>query len=233
MAVDVSQKRNAYLKPILILGFLAVMITFYASGILDFLTLESIKENRAELLAYVSANFILSLFMFIGLYIGVVVFSQPVASLMTLIGGFLFGAFIGGVAVVISATIGATLLFLLARTTFGAPLRAKAGQFYQKVATEMEANAFQYMLFIRLAPIMPFFIANILPSLFNIRVRDFIVTTFLGIIPGTFVYAYLGRNLGTIDTLGDLVSTEVLLGLFGLGFLSLIPVILKKLKVKP
>lgn len=219
------------LKKIILLGvFISAIIGVWASGLLDFFTLESIKENRADLTQFVTDNFFVSMIAFIGIYITAVILSLPIASLMTLLGGFLFGTLIGGSLVVISATIGATCLFLLARTTFGEPLRQKAGPFYQKVATEMESNAFQYMLFVRLAPVMPFFIANILPSLFNVRIRDFIITTFFGIIPGTFVYAYLGRNLGTIETLNDLVSPGVIIGLFGLGFLSLIPVILKKLK---
>lgn len=225
MAMDVKYKRFVFLAL-----FAIIIASLWSSGVLDYLSLDTIKNNRDALLAFVDAHAILSIPLFMAIYIGIVVFSLPVASIMTLMGGFLFGSLIGGAVVVISATIGATILFLIAKTALGQSLRDKAGPYYKKIAHEMEENAVQYMLFMRLAPIMPFFIANILPSLFRVKTRDYILTTMIGIIPGTFVYAYLGRNLGTIETLSDLVSRDIIFGLFGLGFLSLIPVIIKKIR---
>lgn len=215
-------------------GPIALIICFitiiYATGILENITLQSVKDNRIALLHYVSENYVLSVVLFALVYIATVSLSLPFASLLTLLGGFLFGVFYGSVLIVLSATIGATIVFCVAKTTLGSTLRDKAGPFYNKVALNMKENAFQYMLFMRFVPVVPFFIANILPALFDIKLRDYFISTFIGIIPGTVVYANLGRELGTIETLSDLISTQTLLAFGFLGVLSLVPTLIKNFK---
>ncbi|MGY8815056.1 MAG: TVP38/TMEM64 family protein, partial [Gammaproteobacteria bacterium] len=132
------------------------------------------------------------------------------------------------ILIVISATIGATILFLAARSAIGNSLREKAGPLYKKIETNMRHNAIGYLLFMRLVPLFPFFMVNIVPALFNIRLISYIVTTFVGIIPGTFVYANVGRELGTIESLTDLASTETLIAFSLLGIFALIPTIYKQ-----
>lgn len=211
---------------------LTVFIGVWASGILDFLSLESIKEHRLELLNLVEENPVISVLFFALAYIMTVALSLPIATVLTLLGGFLFGVVLGAITIVLSATIGATIIFLIAQTAIGSSLREKAGPFYNKVAENMKDNGFQYMLFMRFVPIVPFFIANILPALFDIKLRDFFITTLIGIIPGTIVYANIGRELGTIETLNDLVSAKTLIAFALLGFLSLIPTLIKFFRKK-
>ena len=216
--------------PLIIIVILIIGV--WASGVLDFLSLESIKEHRQELLNYVEENIVLSVFIFALTYIVTVALSLPIATVLTLLGGFLFGVISGAVIIVLSATIGATLIFIIAQTAIGSSLREKAGPFYNKVADNMKENGFQYMLFMRFVPVVPFFIANILPALFDIKLRDFFITTLIGIIPGTIVYANIGQELGTIETLNDLVSPTTLIAFALLGVLSLMPTAIKFLRKK-
>lgn len=216
------------LKKFLPLGLMLIaIIGIWASGVLDILTLESIKAHRLGLLNHVEQNFLLSTVLFSFIYAVSVALSLPIAALLTLLGGFLFGLVVGAGLIVISATIGASVIFLVAKTALGESLRDKAGPFYKKVEKNMQENAFHYMLFMRLVPVVPFFIANILPALFNIKLRDFFITTLVGIIPGTIVYTNIGRELGTIESLNDLVSPEILGAFALLGLFALIPTIIK------
>jgi len=216
--------------PLLLIIIAAAAVWF--SGVFDVLTFDSIKAHRLELLQFVQDNTAASVGAFALLYIATVALSLPIASVLTLLSGFLFGVALGAVIVVLSATIGATIIFGVAKTALGTSLRDRAGPFYNKVANNMRSNGFQYMLFMRFVPVVPFFIANILPALFDIKVRDFAITTLIGIVPGTIVYANIGRELGTLNGLGDLVSPQTLLAFALLGVLSLIPVVIKLFKRK-
>ncbi len=218
-----------FLPLILIVGLIALA---WGSGVMDLVNLETIKAQRGELLSLVEAHPVVSVLAFIGLYISAVALSLPIATVLTLLGGFLFGRWIGTFAIVIGATGGATLLFLIARSALGDTLREKAGGLYNKVASNMEDNAVGYMLFMRLVPLFPFFLVNIVPALFNVRLMPYVLTTLVGIIPGTFVYANVGRELGTIESLGDLVSPSTLMAFTLLGFFALIPTLYKQMKEK-
>jgi len=221
------------IKKLLPLGIFAVLVAgIYISGVLDYVSLEAIKEQRVYLAELVEQNPIASGAAFMGLYIATVALSLPIASLLTLLGGFLFGLVAGTLMIVISATIGASIIFMIAKSAVGESLREKAGPFYNKVADNMNDNAIQYMLFTRLVPVVPFFVANILPALFNIKLRDFALTTFFGIIPGTAVYTNIGQSLTTINSLGDLVSPQILGAFTLLGVFALIPTFIKLIKSK-
>lgn len=212
-------------SPVAIL--IVAIIAIWASGLLDFLTLETIKNQRYELLDIVDNYPILSVLIFGIIYIFAVALSLPIASLLTLLGGFLFGVMLGTFIIVVSATLGASIIFLITKTSIGENLRKKAGPFYAKVANNMENNAFQYMFFTRLVPVMPFFIANILPALFDIKLRNFATATFIGIIPGTIVYTNIGRELGELESLNDLISPDIIIAFSLLGLFSLIPTFFK------
>lgn len=202
----------------------------WASGLADMINLDMIKAHRQDLLDMVDAHPVLSLGGFIVLYTAAVALSLPFATLMTLLGGFLFGRWLGTAAVVIGATAGAAVLFLVARSALGTSLRDRAGPLYQKVAANMQDNAIGYMLFMRLVPLFPFFLVNIVPALFNVRLAPYVITTFFGIIPGTFVYVNFGRELASIETLHDLASPQMLLAFTLLGLFALIPVVYTKIK---
>ncbi|BDA82717.1 hypothetical protein Sa4125_02590 [Aureimonas sp. SA4125] len=202
----------------------AVTLTAFFSGVVDFLGIDAVKARRAELLAMVEARPLLSAAAFMAAYALIVALSLPAASVMTLLGGFLFGTLLGGTLTVVAATIGATGIFLVARSSFGGALREKAGPLAKRVSANIHGNAFEYLLVLRVVPVFPFFLINILPALFGVSLRTFIPATFLGIIPGTFIYAHLGRELGTISSLDDLLSAEILVAFGLLGVIALLPV---------
>lgn len=219
------------LKKLWPLGLILVLIGLaWASGVMDVVGLDGLKARRAELLSFVAVYPALSVGAFIGIYAGAVALSLPVATGLTLLGGFLFGVWVGAAAIVVGATLGASILFLIARSVLGEQLRQKAGPLYGRVAKNMEENAVGYMLFMRLVPLFPFFLVNIVPALFQIRFAPYVVTTFFGIIPSTLIYANVGRELGTIEDLHDLVSPRTLVALSLLGGVALIPLAYKTIK---
>ena len=219
------------LKRVLPLVIIFVLLGLaWLLGITDYINLETIKSHRGVLLDLVQNQRILSIAGFISVYILAVALSLPIATLLTLLGGFLFGRWAGTLMIVFAATCGATLLFLAARSAIGTTLHEKAGPLYSKVESNMHQNAVGYMLFMRLVPLFPFFLVNIVPAMFNVRLVPYVVTTFVGIIPGTFVYANVGSELGTIDTLGDLASPQILIAFSLLGVFALLPTLYKQFK---
>lgn len=213
---------------ILVLAMAGVFFT----GLQNKLSLEYLQENKEFLLDYSKNNPFLSALIFCLAYIVFVALSLPAATLLTLSGGFLFGKVLGTLYVVVSATIGATIIFQIAKTSLGEALRNKAGGLYKKVEKNMEDNVTGYMFFMRLVPVFPFFLVNIVPALFNVKARTYILTTFFGILPGSFVYVNLGKQLATINSLNDLVSTQTLLAFSLLGVFALIPTLYKQFSKK-
>lgn len=200
----------------------------WGTGLVNLVNLEAIKGQSQTLQNLVATHPILSLAGYVTLYATATALSLPIATLLTLVGGFLFGRWLGTAAVVVGATSGATVLFLIARSSAGRDLRERAGPLYQKIAAKLEHNQIGYMLFMRLVPLFPFFLVNIVPALFNARVLPYVLTTFFGIIPITFVYVNFGQQLGTIESLADLASPQMLLAFTLLGFAALIPLLYKR-----
>jgi len=158
---------------------------------------------------------------------------------MTISGGFLFGTVVGGSLVVAGATVGSTAVFLIAKTALGDPLRARAGPSLKKMEAGFQENALSYMLFLRLIPAFPFFIVNLVPAFLGEGFGPYVVGTFIGIIPGSLVYASLGDGFSAIVekggdiNLGIIFEPRFLLPIFGLAVLALIPIVYKKLKNRP
>ena len=212
----------------------------YALGLHQYLSLDYLTTAREGLQAAVAANPVLSAAAFVGLYATATAFAFPAASILTVFAGFLFGWAPGGALTAVAATLGATALFLAARTALGDTLRARAGPKVRKLADGFKENAFSYLLALRLAPIFPFFVINIAPALFGVRLRDYVAATFLGILPGTFAYAYLGQGLdsvlaaaarsGTSVSVGDLVTPQITIAFLALGAVALLPALLRRLR---
>lgn len=212
----------------------------YVFGLQDYLSLGYLAEQRQALRAYVDTNVIWSALLFIGVYILAVAFSFPAASILTIFGGFLFGWLLGGSLVAVGATIGASILFLATRSAFGSFLRQRVDGVVKKLADGFRENAFGYLFVIRLAPIFPFFVVNIAAALFDISLGRFVVATFLGILPGTFAYAYLGQGVDSVlvaaqaagreAQTSDLVTREITLAFFALALVALIPTIVKQVR---
>jgi uncharacterized membrane protein YdjX (TVP38/TMEM64 family) len=219
---------------------LAGLALSYALGLQDYLSLTYLGESRATLKAFAAEHYLWSAGLFMAIYVAAVAFSLPAATILTVFGGFLFGWRAGGFMVVIAATLGACILFLAARSAFGGFLRDKVGGRAAALAEGFKREAFSYLLVLRLAPVFPFFFVNIAPALFDVNLRTFAAATFLGIIPGTFAYAFLGQGVdsvldsahraGTQATLGDLVTPQITLAFAALACVAAIPLIVKKLR---
>ena len=208
---------------------------FFAFDLGHYLTFEQLRSHRSELMAYVATMPVKAVLLFIGAYAAATAFSFPGGVILTLAGGFLFGIWEGTAAVVIGATIGATLLFLAARTALGEVLRAKAGPWLARMEEGFKEHALSYLLVLRLIPAFPFFIVNLVPAFLGVSARTFVLGTLLGIIPGTFVFASIGAGLGSIFdqmqefSLKGALTPQVITALAGLAVLSLIPIAYRKL----
>jgi len=224
------------LVPLALLG--AGIAAFFALGLDRYLTFDELRRNRETLTAFVDAMPILSVLLFVLVYTGAVSLSVPGAAVLTLTAGFLFGIWEGTAAVVVGATAGATLLFLSARYVLGDALRAKAGPWLARMEAGFNEDALSYLLVLRLIPVFRFFIVNLVPAFLGVSLRTFVVATFLGIIPGTFVFASIGAGLGSIFdsaqefSLGSALTPQVITALVGLALLSLAPVVFKKIKAR-
>ena len=166
----------------------------------DELTLAALVRHRMQIDGFVTGHFVLAVIAFVAIYIVAVALSLPGASFLTVSGGLLFGLVVGASASVIGATLGATLIFLLARTALGEPLLRRAGPRAAKLAQGFREDAFSYLLFLRLVPAFPFFLVNLVPALAGVGVIPFISATALGIIPGSVVYTFAGTGLDSVIT---------------------------------
>ncbi|NIA71275.1 TVP38/TMEM64 family protein [Pelagibius litoralis] len=222
------------LVPLLIL--IAGLGAFFLLGWHKYVSFDVLRENRAYLLDLVARYGIVAGFGFIGLYALVAAFSIPGGAILTITAGFLFGPLFGTVYVVIGASLGACALFLAARYAFADLLRAKAGPAIQKMEAGFRENAFNYLLLLRLVPLFPFFVVNLVPAFLGVTLRTYFIATFFGIIPGSFVYALVGNGLGAIfdrgevPDLGTIFQPQFLAPILGLAVLAIIPVIYKKMK---
>jgi uncharacterized membrane protein YdjX (TVP38/TMEM64 family) len=220
--------------PLIILVIL--IAAAFATGLDKYLTLDTLKNNRAALLAFVEANKVVAALLYMAAYIGVVALSLPVGTVMTLSGGFLFGVPLGVTLTVIGATLGAGALFLIARSAFGDILRARAGPFMAKMSDGFSKDAFSYLLTLRLVPLFPFFAVNLVPALLGMKLTPYLVATAIGIVPGTAVFTAFGAGLGEVFDKGGEVSLKGVLSptmiaaLVGMGLLSLLPVVIRKVR---
>jgi uncharacterized membrane protein YdjX (TVP38/TMEM64 family) len=219
---------------------LALLLTglagFFAFDLDNYLSFETLRENRVVLTEWTAANQRLAILVYALIYIAVVAFSLPGGAVMTISGGFLFGVVYATLVTVIAATIGATLLFLAARTALGDILRAKAGRAIRSMEAGFRENELSYMFVLRLVPLFPFFLVNLAPAFLGVSLRTYVIATLFGIIHGTFVYALVGNGLGAVfdaggtPDLGVIFKAEILLPILGLALLALVPVIYKRLQ---
>lgn len=201
-----------------------------------FLGLESLRAHREFLTGLVAARPVLAGLAFMAVYAGVVAVSLPGATVLTLAGGFLFGVVWGGLLSAAGAAAGAVCVFLAARFAFADLLRARAGPWLARLEQGFRANAFSYLLFLRLVPAFPFFIVNLAPAFLGVSLATFAAATAIGILPGSFVFASVGAGLGAVLdsdgplTPGTLLTPPVLAGLIGLAVLALLPVLVRRIR---
>jgi len=207
----------------------------------DYLNFDQLAQNQETLQVWRDSHFLLASLVFIAIYVTIVAFSLPGAAIISLTGGFLFGLFPGALYNIGSATVGATAIFLAARMGFGEALSAKMDSSkgaVGKIKDGLKADEVSYLLIMRLVPAVPFFVANLIPALVGVKLKRFIWTTFVGIIPGGVVYTWVGAGLadvfanGQTPNLGIIFEWQVLGPLLGLAGLALLPIVLKNFKGK-
>lgn len=209
--------------------FIVVLIVLYqVSGLDELFTLERLQENKEEIQHYAMEMKLMAVPAFATLYFVAVALSLPFAALLSLLAGFLFGVVWGTAIVVSMATLGATAIFLLARFLLGGYFLERYGERLARINRELSENALYHLLFLRLVPLFPFFLVNIAPAFARVKLRDFILATFIGIIPGSFVYVNAGTQLSRVESTSDIFSPSLLISFALLGVLALVPVAWKK-----
>ena len=209
---------------------LAALFFYFDLG--KYLTLASLKENRLALLSFYESHQFAMVAGFIAVYVLQTALSLPGAAILTLAAGAVFGVMMGTVYANIGATVGASLAFLVARYLFNDVIQNKFGRRLEKMNHELESRGLNYLLFLRLIPLFPFFLINLGAGLTRLPFRTFFIGTMLGIIPGSFVFCNAGASLAEITSLSDVASPRVLGSFALLGLFALVPVIYQKLKKK-
>ena len=222
-----SGSAQRWIRIAIVVAFAGALVAFFVLGGQKYLSLETIKSNRDALLALTRDHYALAIVAALLIYTAAVACSIPGATVLTLTCGFLFGRWVGTLIVIVAATIGATLVFLAARYLFADWARARMGDVGRKINDGFRANAFSYLLFLRLVPAFPFFLVNLAPALTGIPVTTYVAATAIGIVPASFVIANLGETLGTIDSLSGLLSMQTLIAFALLGVLALVPIAIK------
>jgi uncharacterized membrane protein YdjX (TVP38/TMEM64 family) len=220
-------------KRLLVAAVIAVLSAlFFYFQLYTYLTIGSLKSNRDALAGYYARHQFTMVAIFIAAYIAQTALSLPGASILSLAAGAIFGVAMGTLYVNIGATIGATLAFLVARYLFHDMIRKKFGSRLDTINGELETRGFNYLLFLRLVPVFPFFLINLGSGLTNIPLRTFFLGTLFGIIPGSLVYCNAGASLASITSLNDVASPRVLGSFAVLGLFALVPALYQKFKRK-
>ncbi len=226
-----SRTRSGRMIIVALMG-LAIGVFFFFD-VDSYLTLETVKANRDRLLVFTDAHRPAAIASFIVTYGLVTGLSLPGAAILTLVGGFLFGGVVGTIVVNLGATSGATLAFLTARYLLRGWVERKFGQALGPLQEGFSKNAFGYLLMLRLIPLFPFFLVNLVSGLTRVPVGTYVAATAVGIIPGSVVYAYAGRQLGTIHSLQEVASPNVILAFALLGVLALVPMLYRRFADNP
>ena len=240
---DMTQPSKPGGKPAVLRHLPLILIVLVASvgafTLRDYLSFDTLRDNRDALLAYRDSNFFGLAAIFVCLYILIVTFSLPGAAVASVSGGFLFGLIAGTGLNVLSATIGACAIFMAARWGLGEALTKKleaSDGTIRKLKDGLRENEISVLFLLRLVPAVPFFVANLLPALVGVRFVNFLFTTAIGIIPGAIVFTWIGVGLGEIFDRGEnpdlslLWEPHVIGPILGLAVLAVIPIVIKAMR---
>lgn len=222
--------------PLLLMVIGMILVRYHM--LTDYLSFESLKEHRETLLNLVDAHPVFASLAYMSVYIATVALSIPGGAFLSMIGGFLFPQPLSTLLVVTSATIGATLIFLSAKTALGDSFKAKINRKLGRIQKGIEKDGAYYLLFLRLVPLFPFWLVNLAPAFLNVFLWTFVWTTFVGIIPGAFVFTQAGTGIGAIlnsnqgFTLSAVFNTQMKIALTVIGLFVLLPLIFKKIRKK-
>ena len=223
------------LLPLILIAVVAVVGFIYR----DAFSFQTLAENREKLVAWRDSSYLLAAGGYVLAYIIIVAFSLPGALIMTLTGGFLFGLFAGSLLTLTGATIGAVAIFLAAKTGLGDSLQARmdaSGGMLSRIRDGLRENEISYLFLMRLIPAIPFFVANLAPALMGVKLRNYVFTTFFGIMPGTVVYTWVGSGLSEVfargekPDLGIFFEWQILGPILALCALSALPIIIRKFR---
>jgi len=244
---------EGWVKLLVVALFAGGIGAFFALGGPQYLSLDTIKDNRDQLLALTERHYLAAVLVAFSVYVAATALSLPGGVLLSLTVGMLFGRWVGAAIIVAAATVGATCAFLAARYLFAGFARRKLGLdaapsaapaspspagglqpatpgLAARINQGFSDNAFNYLLFLRLVPLFPFWLVNLAPAFTNVSVRTFVAATAIGILPGVFVFANLGQSLGRIESTAELVSPATLGAFALLGLFALVPVLIRKLR---
>jgi len=227
-------KVNNYVKRRIFIAVAIILLVIFLQyiGIGKYLSLEKIQANKEHLQSFVANNYLFSVAMFTLFFIFCSFFSIPVTIILNLVAGFLFGTIAGTIYVNIGTTVGCVLAFLTFRYLLGFLVRERYREKLKKFDKHIKKYGHSYLLSLQIFPATPMFLINVLAGLTNLSVWTFAWTTSLGILPGSLVYIYSGKQLGEIESLKDIVSWPVILALVFLGLLAFLPVLVRKFNHK-
>jgi len=247
-----DRPRSLFRRALPLIAIVILAVIAYLTVGTGMISLESLVRHRAAIDQFVTGHRVLAVLTYVALYAATVALSLPGATFLTVSGGFLFGLALGASAAVVGATLGATVIFLVARTALGEPLLRRAGPRATQLADGFREDAFSYLLFLRLVPAFPFFLVNLVPAFAGVRLGPFVAATVLGIIPGAVVYAFAGTGLDSVIAAQkesydacmaaaradchltfdakDILTPKLIGALVALGVLSLVPVVVKRLR---
>jgi len=201
--------------------FAGALLLFFVLGGEDYVSFDAVKNSRAALLDYSERHFGVALAAAFGIYTLSTALSLPIATILSLAAGLLFGRWLGTLVIVVSGTLGATLLLLAARYVFTDFLRERAARHIKKFDEGFRRSAFLYLVFLRVVPLFPFWLVNLAAAFTRVSLPTYVGATAIGMIPISFVWASLGESLETIDSLRDALSGNTLIALTALGVLGL------------
>ena len=250
-----SAPRRASLKRYLPVALVVLaMAAVFATGAHRQVSLETLVRHRMAIDGFIDAHSVAAVAVYMAVYVVVVALSIPGALFLTISGGILFGTLVGGAATVVAATAGATVIFLVARSACGEGLFRRAGPLAHKIAEGFRADAFSYLLFLRLVPAVPFFLVNLAPALVGVKLRTFVAATAIGIIPATVAFSFFGSGLDSVLAaqeriyraclatgrtdchvqfdLSTIVTPQLIAALATLAAIALIPVAVKRLRAR-
>jgi uncharacterized membrane protein YdjX (TVP38/TMEM64 family) len=217
---------------------LLAIVAAFALGLDDYLSLDQLERHRTRLLDLVGRHPLAAPLAYMLIYAAAVALSIPGGAILTMTGGFLFGVVAATCYVVIAATSGATLVFLIAKSALGDSLRRRAGPAMRRMEAGFRENAFHYLLVLRLIPVFPFWLVNLVPAFLGVPLTTYVAATLVGIIPGSLVYASVGNGLGAVfeaggrPDLGIIFEPEIILPIIGLAALAILPVVYKKIRAR-
>jgi len=218
-------------KIIVALVVIVLVIVARMFNLQNYLSLENINSNLDQIRVFVSGRMLFSSLVFIGVYTLTVALALPIATVLSLACGIVMGLNLGVLLVVIGATFGACINFLLTRYLIGDQIQAKYASKLEKINRELESNGKNYLLMLRLIPVFPFFLINLAAGLSKVKFSTFLWTTAVGIIPGTFAYVYLGSSLTYLKE-GNGLPVHIIIALALIGLMALLPVVYKKIKMQ-